>query len=99
MRSIHANGNTVTTAIAMSTAYQPAVDAARRQRVRGPALPGRATGVSIARVSGRAAHSSACPRSRKRTLTIENTSVIASSAIAIAEAYPAWPSTNACFHR
>ena len=43
--------------------------------------------------------SPAWPRSRKRTLTIEKTSVTASSAMAIADAYPAWPSWKACFHR
>ena len=48
----------------------------------------------------RLGHASAsCPRSRRRTLTIEKTRVIASRAIAIADAYPAWSSWNACFQR
>ncbi len=89
------------TAIAVSTTYQPTVDAsaARRGRVRGSRRASATIGATSTRSAHRAAHSSACPRSRIRTLTIENTSVIASSTIAIADAYPAWLRWNACCHR
>ena len=48
----------------------------------------------------RLAHASpSWPRSRMRTLKIEKRRVMASSAMAIADAYPAWLFTKACFQR
>ena len=100
--SIQKNGKTVMTARNVRRTYQSAplaiaLGCRRRDCARSRWI--RATGSMSWPISALGHVSAPCPRSRRRTLTTEKTKVIARRAMAIADAYPAWPSWNACFQR
>ncbi len=92
VKNTQKNGKTVTTASRQNKMYQNIFSRCwRRRRFDRSA--------EYCAVWAEVHHSASVPRSSMRIFTIEKTSVMTSSTMAIAEASPAWFRRKACRHR